>query len=305
MAYDPESKREQGTLTHSLIDMWHTNNLPLLSPPKEGPQRLAWHGYKWLEGCKASGRFQDVHTEQVVGINWSTGQAGLFTVPGHRQYPNIPGWQFGTADLICRTDGDTLYIGDWKTGDGLGWEEQVLSLLYAISRVAVTQDALPPKSFIGACLRLNDQGCWPEEIIYTQNDLDLHADAMRMRWEDIQSGRVTEKRGGIHCTQYYCPHLAYCSEIRSYVSSLARQDAAQTGKVHLKVVGNGLMLTDKPRSDTEAGEVVEMLSAAKRQIKYLDTKMKEYVAKGGRVLSGQMEWKDRGNGFRWGKANAT
>ncbi len=58
-------------------------------------------------------------------------------------------------------------------------------------------------------------------------------------------------------------------------------------------------LTDEPTSDEHAGYVAAMLAAAKRQMAYYDQAMRKYIADGGRVLSGDYEWKQTNAGMRW------
>lgn len=60
-------------------------------------------------------------------------------------------------------------------------------------------------------------------------------------------------------------------------------------------------LTDQPESDEHAGFVAAMLAASKRQAGYFDGALRKYVADGGRVVSGDFEWKETNRGFRWGK----
>lgn len=305
--YDPESKREKGTAVHSLIDeeftyQYHNDGNPY-SPECTDPsvRKIAAHGLRWLYEQISSTRLTSVQSEVAISINWAADTAEILTVK-NREYPIRKGGQNGTADIVARYGDNGLYVGDWKTGDGVGWEEQVLSLLYGFLKAFTAQGLPEPVEFIGACLKVTEEGCWPIEKTYTRNDLDLHADAMRMRWEEIESGKVGKAAAGIHCTQYYCPHLAYCTEIKQYVTDLASASFRQDGKVHLQMEKN-LRLTDKPVDDFEAGGVVEILAAAKRQIKYLDEQMKKHILNGGRVISGQFEWKDRGNGYRWGKVS--
>ncbi len=60
-------------------------------------------------------------------------------------------------------------------------------------------------------------------------------------------------------------------------------------------------LTDEPTCDEHAGYVGAMLAAAKRQMGYYDQALRKYVSNGGRVVSGDFEWKQTNSGFRWVK----
>ena len=293
-AYDPQSKRDRGTEVHSLIHQGIQDHaLPSVTPE----QKIAHHALEWLHQQVSSTRLTSVQSEIAVSVNWTEDKAEVLQV-SNREYPQRDGWQNGTADIVARYGNNGLYVGDWKTGDGQGWEEQVLSLLYGFLKAFEAQGLELPTEFMGARLKVTEEGVWPIEKAYTRNDLDLHADAMRMRWEEVNAQTVVSGYvPGIHCTQYYCPHLAYCGAIKGYVREIAMKDE----KIHLNVMNP--VLTDKPQSDTEAGGTAEILSAVKRQLKYYDEKLKAYVEAGGRVISGQWEWKKGSTGFRWTKKN--
>ncbi len=61
-------------------------------------------------------------------------------------------------------------------------------------------------------------------------------------------------------------------------------------------------LTSEPISDEEAGYTMALIAAMRRQAKYIESKLKDYIKSGGRVVAGNQEWKERSNGYRWGKA---
>jgi len=60
-------------------------------------------------------------------------------------------------------------------------------------------------------------------------------------------------------------------------------------------------LTPEPSSDEEAGYTMALISAAKRQMKYIEKKLKEYISNGGKVVAGNQIWSEGNNGFRWRK----
>lgn len=62
--------------------------------------------------------------------------------------------------------------------------------------------------------------------------------------------------------------------------------------------------TTEPMSDAEAGYTMAVISAARRQMKYTEQKLKDYIANGGRVISGNLEWSEGNNGFRWRKRDS-
>lgn len=62
-------------------------------------------------------------------------------------------------------------------------------------------------------------------------------------------------------------------------------------------------LTDTPTTDLEAGYVMVRITAARRQMKYLEEGLKKWIASGGKVIAGNHEWGPGANGHRWRKNN--
>ena len=103
---------------------------------------------------------------------------------------------------------------------------------------------------------------------------------------------------GIHCTQLYCPHLAYCPGVTAVVVD---QSERPEGLLPAERLVRSVEMTDKPISDEEAGYTMERISAAKRQMKYLEEAIRRYVLAGGRALAGEFEFGPGKDGFRWRK----
>lgn len=305
VAKDKLEKRDNGTLFHTLI---HCDIRGIHRPvtDNERIETLATMAKEWVDTklrprltkaapVEVSPVTPYIMTEQAVAVNWVTGDAKLIEVVD-RDYPDMPGYQMGTADLVCWLDDRTIMVLDWKTGGTEAAEAQLLSLGYGFKK------ALNATKLIINCFQLgfDETGVpflYPHEREVSDDEIEEHRTAMQFQWEDIE--KANRPRIGIHCTTLYCNHLAYCKGINSVVESLARD--AGKGSAPM-VAQNGVFdLTDKPCSDAEAGYVMERLSAADRQIKYLKDGMKEYVAKGGRVISGDWEWSEGNNGFRWRK----
>lgn len=241
--------------------------------------------------------FTRVLSEVVVGVNWLTGEARLFHDVTDRQYPNIPDWMFGTMDLMCTSSagapGPTLYIGDWKTGGTDGAEEQLLSLLAATRRAFANEVGLPIERMVISCLQVTEDGVWPKEREVSQEELDAHWLAMKFQYE--RSKQPTDPVPGIHCTAYYCNHLAYCPAINDVVYGAAELDSILPPESLLK------KLRDSPLDNEEASGTIELVTAAKRQITYLTECMKEWVMNNGPIVSGPWTWGPGKDGFRWRK----
>ncbi len=247
-----------------------------------------------------------VMSEVAISINWSEQKAEILPEVKERNYPVRDGWQNGTADLVCILKDGTLLVADWKTGGSDGATEQLLSLACGF-QLCLT---LPVEGVEGpgtpgqvrsvriAVLSVDNEGVWPVETAVTQEQLANHWLAMEMAWADRDGKNAPVP--GIHCTQLYCPHLAYCTAVTGLVEEAASMDK-ESNLIPVSALGKKFRMTDSPRSDEEAGYVMSRVAAARRQQKYYESCMKDYIQKGGRVIAGQHEWRETGNGYRWGK----
>lgn len=250
----------------------------------------------WYVKSVLGPRCSVIQSEVCVGIDWENRVASVFNVED-RKYPDMPGYMFGTADLFCITNEDDILVADWKTGGTDGAEKQLLSLGIAL-RLACPREDGSLRNLITLCLKVDDDGVWPTEYSISEDEIEAHIMSMRLAYEDLE--KSTAPVPGIHCTQLYCPHLAYCEAVTGLVEDTALGEKTvaigQPGAPKTRYV-----MTTKPINNDQAGHVMAMITAARRQIKYYDKAMKDYVIKGGRVVSGQYEWKSTPQGFRWKK----
>jgi hypothetical protein len=115
---------------------------------------------------------------------------------------------------------------------------------------------------------------------------------MRFKWEDLE--KESKYVPGIHCTTLYCPHLAYCPAVLATVEQSTKSDKQE--------LGCGVF-TDSPTNNADAGFTMASISAARRQMKYVEANIKKWVKDGhGKVISGQYEWSDGNTGWRWKKS---
>ncbi len=298
------SKRDFGTLFHNLMDQYITGTelgkslFSKVWPP--GMARVLRHAVDYLEQSLGP-RCDTIQSEVAIGINWTTGEAEIQQGVKDRKYARKPGWQYGTADLVCVLKTGELLIADWKTGGKDGADEQLLSLAagFRLCMPAIKDDTMSFRPIRILCLQVNEEGMWPHEREVSQEQIESHWDSMRFAWEDV--GKNNAPVPGIHCTTLYCPHLAYCTAIQDVVSGLAGADVEGSQLVSANDLVRNHRVTDTPSSNEEAGFTAAMLSAAKRQTKYLETKLKAYVASGGSVVQGGYVWSEGGNGWRWRK----
>lgn len=260
-------------------------------------QRWVEHAQNYIQTVLAP-RCRSLQSEVAIGIDWSKGDAVIYPSVTGRDYPK-DGRQHGTADLVAILHDGTLLVGDWKTGGTDGAQEQLASLVCGLHRAL--SGSVGPEASRTLCLKVDEEGVWPEEKEISKLELDNHWDAMRFAWEDI--GKRTEKVPGIHCTQLYCPHLAYCDAVTGLVQDAANADS-QSGRssiVQAKNLVRKYRMTDSPKDAYEAGYTMERVTAARRQLNYYTEALKDYVKAGGQVLSGDYEWKETGAGYRWSK----
>lgn len=299
---DPEDTvaRDDGIAFHEAIhDYVERGHLQVFDSEKSHINTWLKHAKLYLDTV-ISPRSQVMWTELAVAVNWTSGKAEELPTVRNRKYPDYGKlWQFGTADLVCLLNTDELYVADWKTGGTDGAEEQLLSLACAIQKALMDQ-GLDRRKVRISCLSVNEHGVWPNEREVSDAELDAHWDAMRFMWEDVNKGG-NKYSPGIHCTKLYCPHLAYCGAISQQGQVVAQGDR-QMAQDASELSQDGLLrFTDTPASDAEAGFTMSLISAVKRQSKYYESKLKDYVTSGGHVVAGKWMWSDGGNGWRWRK----
>ncbi len=301
---DKLSKRDKGTLFHKLVDLDYRGlyrDAELWEAPDDVKAWLA-HADTYIDRVLGP-RCDTIQSEMAISVNWATGEAEIQQGVKDRKYLRKHGWQNGTADLVCILKDGSLLIADWKTGGNDGATEQLLSLGAAFQkcmpRNPLTNEL---RQLYTLCLQVNEDGVWPRESLWTQQSVVSHWDSMRFKWEDVVSGNTGTPVPGIHCTALYCPHLAYCTAIQAATVGLAERDEKGCGLVAANDLVQRLRVTGSPTSNEEAGFTAAILSAVKRQQKYLEAKLKEYIATGGRVTQGGYVWADGGNGYRWRKS---
>lgn len=299
-AYEDEladtSKRDRGIEFHDAMDAYyrrvtkHLSISPMVAPWVAAA--ISWSQEHLEPLCEL------LMSEVYVSYDFANGH--VHTDPGvkNRGYPKMPGFVPGTADLVCIFKTGELYIGDWKTGLGTGAKEQLLSLACGLRKAFRKPDG-GARPVVIACLYAGEaagagKGVLPNVYPVSEETLVAHERAMAMQLSLV--GGSNRPSPGIHCTQLYCPHLAYCSGIMETVNLMADAgELVQLGFLKPKKYS----LTDKPTSDEEAGYVMERIYAAKRHYQYLDAAVRKYINNGGRAVAGDFEFKETRSGFRW------
>jgi hypothetical protein len=249
-------------------------------------------------------------SEVAISIDWASGKAEILEGVTGRQYPKKDGWQFGTADLVCVLKTGELLIADWKTGGTDGATEQLLSLACGFQKALTVTEVIVTNAqdftyeagrpVRVACLKVTDYGVEADERAVSDEQLANHWLAMEMAWEgkDKKNAPVP----GTHCTQLYCPHLAYCPAITGLVTDSAQEEQSREQRfIPVDNLVRKPRLTAAPKDDYEAGFTMALVYAARRQLKYYESSVREYLSKGNRAVSGQYEWGETNSGFRWRK----
>lgn len=294
-------KRDKGTAFHAWMDAHFSGSV---LPPGHrfgmDTEVLGWRerAVAWSREVLRP-RCETIDSEVYVATNFSTGEVHSDPAVRDRNYPDLAGFLPGTADLVCVLRTGHLLVADWKTGGSAGADKQLLTLAVGLQKLYPKPDGSLRDVLLSVLLcgtQAGEAGVLPHEWPVTQADLQAHADAMAFQLADV--GVRNDAVPGVHCSQLYCPHLAYCPGIAGIVDGLAR---GRGGLLPVSALTQKYELTDELTSDEHAGWVGAMLAASKRQASYYDQALRKYVESGGRVVSGDFEWKQTNSGMRWVK----
>ncbi len=291
------TKRDKGTNFHAGMDVYYKN--------KSG-RRSGWvPGWAdvvgWVKLAESwsrqhlEPRCEGIESEVYVAYNFSTGEVHTDAKVRDRKYPVKPGFLPGTVDLVCILKTGELLVADWKTGGGTGADKQLLTLacgLREVYRTGGTEGAYRPVRL--AVLYANEAGVRPHEWEVSESDILAHKHAMAFQLADV--GVRNEAVPGIHCTQLYCNHLAYCPGISSTVECAAE---SPEGLLPAASLVRTYSIQDAPTTAHHAGSIMERVSAAERQLAFYKERVRQYVLNGGRCLAGEFEYSKGKDGFRW------
>ena len=292
------TKRDKGTLFHSCMDHHYRHGdekwLKLVAT-FSNQDVCSWvvDAIKW-SNTHLEPRCQQVLSEVYVGYNFETGESHTDVTVHDRQYPkDMPGFLPGTCDLVCLLRDGSLLVADWKTGGGTGADKQLMSLALGLRDVFRSADgSLRPVRL--AILYATEQGVHPVEWEVTDAELESHRQAMAFQLADV--GVRTEPVPGIHCSQLYCNHLAYCPGIAATVDGAAE---APQGLLPAASLVRKYNIQEAPSSAEHAGSIMERVTAAKRQLAFYEKRIQQYVADGGTCLAGDFEYSKKADGHRW------
>ncbi len=285
------TKRDKGTVFHLIMERYYSKE-PSEAPKWPEVTDWAHKAVAWsLEHLEP--RCDYIYPEVYVATNFGTGEVHSDPNVKNRAYPDRPGFLPGTADLVCVLRDGSLLVADWKTGGGTGADKQLLTLALGCRDVFRTPSgALRP--VLLAVLYAGEDGVRPHEWAVTSDELEAHRTAMHFQLADV--GRRTEPVPGIHCTQLYCPHLAYCPGISATVESAAESPEGLLPKERLV---RRYDISTAPTGPQHAGAIMERVSAAKRQMAFYEQRVRSYIDDGGRCLAGEFEFSKGKDGFRW------
>lgn len=283
-----------GNDVHDAIDVGIKTGKPTL-PEKEPLNRMVGHAMELVAAYREAGwtLTSEVCFQVPQDPLGGALSASVIVLPGPREYPYLDGYVYGTADIIGlkkSADGKVtdVLVADWKTGGTDSAEAQLMSLGWAASLV------YPDAHIHLQTLKLTEDSVWiigypdvGEPIGRTQ--LAEHWNLMSRSYKAVGLQKY-KPNPGIHCTQLYCLHLAFCGAFEAAEAQASEKESEGYTK-----------LTDAPVSNSEAGKVMATLSAIKRRTKYYEAALKRYVETGGRVIAGDYIWSQGKDGFRWRK----
>lgn len=306
-AYEDEfantDKRDKGTEFHRLMDTYYAHGeLRMLQERLKFTEPINWAclAVEWSRR-HLEPRCAEIHSEQYVSTLF-LGDGGVHVDASvrDRKYPKLgKGWLPGTTDLACVLHDGRLLVADWKTGGGTGADKQLLTLALGLRQVHRRPDgSLRPVTL--AVLYATPDGVHPHEWVVTDDQLEQHMMAMHLQLLDV--GVRKEPSPGIHCTQLYCPHLAYCPGISAVVGEAAEVNPNASMAAQLLPAANLVRrysIQESPSCDQHAGSIMERVTAAERQLEFYKKRVRKYCEDGGRAIAGEFEYSKKADGFRW------
>ncbi len=294
-AYEDEfantEKRDKGTCFHWMMDCSYKGN------------SFSWVGheevYGWFKLANEwskkhlEPRCKEIHSEVYVAFSFTTGSVHTDFTVRDRKYPKLEGYLPGTTDLVCVLHDESLLVADWKTGGGTGADKQLLTLACGLREVYRTGEGKVRKVRL-AILYATADGVHPVEWEVTDDELDAHRVAMQFQLADV--GVRTEPVPGIHCTQLYCNHLAYCPGITATVEAAAE---SPEGLLPAKSLVRKYDISSAPTGAKHAGAIMERVTAAKRQLDFYQERVRSWCESGGECIAGEFAYSKQRDGYRW------
>lgn len=288
------SKRDKGTKFHSVMESYYMGAVELsgdADPDEWARVAMAWSKENLEPRCL------NISPEVYVGSNFTDCIVHHDETVRNRAYPKgMDNYMHGTADLVCVLQDGSLLVADWKTGGGSGADKQLLSLAWGIRYMPQFLRGGVARDVRVSILYAGPHGVVSDERAVGDIELEEHRRLMSIKIGGM--GVDTDPVTGIHCTQLYCPHLAYCPGVTETVDDLSEHEQSL---LRPEALLRKHSMTDNPISDEEAGYVMEKITAARRQMKYYEDCIRKYVTSGGKAVAGDYEFKSTNSGFRWVK----
>ena len=294
-------KRDNGTSFHRGMDAYYNAEYELLHnsahytawKPRE-PKVGDWvrDAIRWSQE-HLEPRSWATMSEVYVAYDFANGLYHADPSVRDREYPNMPGFLPGTADLVCLLHDGRLLVADWKTGGGTGADKQLLTLSLGLREVYRKPNG-DLRPVVVAVLYAGENGVHPHEWDVTDAELEDHRLAMQFQLADV--GKRTEPVPGIHCTQLYCNHLAYCPGISATVESAAE---SPEGLLPANSLVRKYDISSAPSGANHAGSIMERVTAAKRQLDFYEKRVRKYCEDGGKCVAGDFGYSKGKDGFRW------
>jgi hypothetical protein len=131
------------------------------------------------------------------------------TKAGHREYPNVEGRIYGTADLVV-IDGTMAHVIDWKTGKK---SDSHTSQLKTLALMVAEAEHVSHVKASAVYVNLKSGKVSEHSILLDQFDLHMHAGAVVSLSKRLLQKETPDPNPGKHC--FYCPSLGCPEKLRN------------------------------------------------------------------------------------------
>jgi hypothetical protein len=128
---------------------------------------------------------------------------------GHREYPNVEGRIYGTADLVV-IDGTMAHVIDWKTGKK---SDSHTSQLKTLALMVAEAEHVSHVKASAVYVNLKSGKVSEHSILLDQFDLHMHAGAVVSLSKRLLQKETPDPNPGKHC--FYCPSLGCPEKLRN------------------------------------------------------------------------------------------
>jgi len=128
---------------------------------------------------------------------------------GHREYPNVEGRIYGTADLVV-LDGTMAHVIDWKTGKR---SDAHTSQLKTLALMVAEAEKVNHVKASAVYVNLHSGKVTEQTIVLDQFDLHMHAGAIVSLSKRLLQKETPDPNPGKYC--FFCPSVGCPEKLRN------------------------------------------------------------------------------------------